>query len=155
MFLARILVWHTDYYIFFCYTFTNFWFNNIISLIGIFTELFVLFIFMFFAQVSRTTISFTWGIIGTTSLLIIITNVVFLIFKRREFFFTFFFYIRYNILFVFYLDCMVLEYFLFLWLNCLKFFSYYSCKEYVVDMVLHLIKFLHVQTKEKDLNCIS
>ena len=36
---------------------------------------------MFFLQVTCTTISFNWRIIGTTSLLISITNVVFLIFK--------------------------------------------------------------------------
>ena len=42
---------------------------------------------MFFGQVSRTTISFTWIIIGTMSLLISITSLVYLIFKRLRCFF--------------------------------------------------------------------
>ena len=54
---------------------------------------------MFFTHVTRTTISFTWIIIGTMILLIIITNVIFLVFKRWRYFFDIFFYIRYTILF--------------------------------------------------------
>ena len=85
---------------FFCYTFTNFWFNTIIYLRIFFTEFLVLFISMFFAQVSHTTIIFTWIIIRTMSLLISITHVLFLILKRwRCFFRTNCFYIRYTILF--------------------------------------------------------
>ena len=53
---------------------------------------------MFLVQVPRTTISFTWRIIGTTSLLISTTNVVFLIFKWcRCFYLIIYFYIRYTI----------------------------------------------------------
>ena len=55
---------------------------------------------MFFAQVPRTNISFTWRIIGTISLVISITNILFLFFKRVKcFYIIIFFYIRYTILF--------------------------------------------------------
>ena len=68
---------------------------------------------MFFAQFSCTTISFTWIIIGFTCLLISTTNVVFPILKWwRCFFYIFLHQVYYPIL-LFYLGCLVLEYFLF------------------------------------------
>ena len=98
--LSDIFFQQNYYYIFFYYTFITFWFITIIYLRSIFTELFILFIFMFFGQVSRTTISFTWRIIRTTSFLISITSIVYLIFKWKEcLFWTTSFKIRYTILF--------------------------------------------------------
>ena len=68
--------------------FTKFWFISIIYLRSIFFELFVLLIFMFFGQVSHTTISFTWWIVITMSLLISITFVVYLMSKWWRFLFS-------------------------------------------------------------------
>ena len=94
--LASFFGYQTDFDIFFCYTFTNFWFNTIIYFRSSFTIFFILFILIFFAQVPHTIISFTWRTIETTLFLISITNVVFLIFKWYR---CFFFYIGYTILF--------------------------------------------------------
>ena len=74
----------TDYDIFLCYPFSNYWFNTIIYFRSNFTVFFILLIVMFFSQVLRTTISFTWRIIVFTLIIISITNVVFLFLKMLE-----------------------------------------------------------------------
>ena len=71
--------YQTDYEIFFCFIFTNFLFISIIYLRSIFFELFVLYILMFFVQVSYKSISFTWWIIRIVSLIIGIIFVVYLL----------------------------------------------------------------------------
>ena len=76
------------------FIFTKFLFISIIYLRSVLFESFILFILMFFGQVSHTTMSFTWRIVRTMSFLISITFVVNLIPKRlRCLFRTTFFYI--------------------------------------------------------------
>ena len=119
--------------------------DNIIYFRSSFNVLFILFICMFFAQVTNTTISLTWRIIRTTRLLNSITNVVFLIFKWwRCFFLLCFLHQVYYPLLPFYSGFLVLEYVIFLWLKCPNFSFFYSCEEYVVYMEIHLIHLIHV-----------
>ena len=69
----------------------------------------------------------------------------------------FFFYFLHQVYYPFlpsYLGYMVLEYFILLWLKCPNSSFFYSCKEYVVYLVIQLIHLHHVQTYQKDLDCI-
>ena len=84
---ARIFGYQTTYERFFGFVFTKSWFINIICLWSILFGLFILFIFMFFSQVSLGTFSFTWWIFRTMSLLIIINSLVYRMPKRWRCFF--------------------------------------------------------------------
>ena len=82
------------------FIFTNFWFISIIYHRSILFELFVVFIFMFFVQVSYTIISLIWRIIRTMILFIGIIFVIYLMSKIcRCFFQTIYFYTSYSNLF--------------------------------------------------------
>ena len=90
--------------------FHNLFFNTSIYFRCSFTVIFIFFIFMFFAQVSCTIISFTWIIIRLMCLLISTTNIVFLFFKWWRCFlhYSSIHHIYYP-LFPFYLGFLVLE----------------------------------------------
>ena len=111
IFLLKYWLWHI-----LLLSFHYFWFNTIIFFRFSFIAFFILFISMFFVQVSCTTIIFTWRIIILTCLIISTANVVFLIFKwwRCFFYYLFFHQLHYPLL-TFYFACMVLEYLFSLW----------------------------------------
>ena len=90
--MEEIFDQQTVYKGFFFFIFTNFWFFSIIYHSSIFFELSIVFIFMFFVQVSYKIISFSWLIIRTTSTFNGFTFVVYLVSKIWRFFRVLYFY---------------------------------------------------------------